>query len=420
MKKNQLLLIAFFIILGLSSCRKEHQQAENQTVSNQTVSRSVLNQIKSLGFDSTNVKVVKDGYIVEGDIFLSEKSLKDSSRKDHLILNVANTEQYRTYGYVHPMPKAITVSVDASLSQNFSDGVNNAIARYNALNLNVTFQRVSSSANISILGFNPSPNSDGSITLGVSSNPPDANGNVNGTIQVNTNYYANSPSNIIASVIQHELGHAIGLRHTDYYNRTVSCGVSSNPNNNKEPDLGDPVVGSILVPGTPGKADDTPNSLMLACNNSGIDRTFNNDDILTLQYLYGNYVNLPNPIYRFRGKTKFYLLTMNYAEAGYYGSSFIPEGIIGKMYLQPPFGTVPLYRYKSSDGDYLYLTIQTGISGYPLEGICGYVYASQETGTIPLYRFYKSSFGHFFTTNYQEGVNAGLTYEGIACYILQP
>ncbi len=88
---------------------------------------------------------------------------------------------------------------------------------------------------------------------------------------------ASAPVNYIRrSVIQHEIGHCIGMRHTDYMDRSYSCGGTAT----KE---GASNVGAIFIPGTASGPDAA--SWMLACSNGG-DRTFNSNDVIGLNYLY--------------------------------------------------------------------------------------------------------------------------------------
>jgi hypothetical protein len=112
-----------------------------------------------------------------------------------------------------------------------------------------------------------------------SSGFPTNSGSPYKTIQMNTNQYAygsNPDVNYVGSVIQHEIGHCIGMRHTDYMNRAYSCGGSA-------VNEGASNVGAILIPGTPSGPD--ANSWMLACSNGG-NRTFNSNDVVALNYLY--------------------------------------------------------------------------------------------------------------------------------------
>jgi hypothetical protein len=96
---------------------------------------------------------------------------------------------------------------------------------------------------------------------------------------MNTNQYAygTNPNVLyVGSVIQHEIGHCIGMRHTDYMDRSYSCGGTAT-------NEGSAGVGAIQIPGTPSGPD--ANSWMLACSNGG-NRTFNANDIIALNYLY--------------------------------------------------------------------------------------------------------------------------------------
>jgi len=265
------LAVAAIAMLGVSSCKKDAKDIPQP----EEISQQTLAQIKGLGFSNQNVRKVEDGYLVEGDIVLTDDLL--SSTPDQTLLRIANNEQYRTTNLVKKLPRTITVIV-SGLGTAYVQGTDIAISRYNALNLQLKFQRITSgNANITIQGFNQGP-SGGYITLG-SSGFPTRQGEPYGTVKMNTNQYAygsNPDANYVGAVIQHEIGHCIGFRHTDYMDRSYSCGGAYS-------NEGASNIGAVLVPGTPSGPD--ANSWMLACSNGG-DRTFNANDKTALNYLY--------------------------------------------------------------------------------------------------------------------------------------
>lgn len=262
-------------ILLFTSCKRE-----NITPVADEVSAAVLQQIAAKGFDTEGVRKVAEGYLVEGDIILTEKNLTETSTSPNLL--IANVEQYRTTNRVSK-PRVITVSVSGTLEgiAVWSNAANALIQRYNALGLLITFQRAddintTAKGHVDIVGFNEGP-SGGFITLG-SAGFPDAAGNPYPQIKMNTNQYAygsNPDEGYITSVLQHEMGHCIGFRHTDYMNRS-SCGK-------RKQNEGAAPYGAIHIEGTPTGFD--RESFMLACS-AGTDRTFNDNDIKALRWLF--------------------------------------------------------------------------------------------------------------------------------------
>ncbi|OKS86949.1 M57 family metalloprotease [Mucilaginibacter polytrichastri] len=276
MKKQLLLkvgLCAVCVTSILFACTKSNQTAEKAATAD-PISADVLKSISDLGFSTTDVHKQGDNYLVEDDILLTPANFAEASTSPNL--RIAETEQYRTTNVVKSLPRTVTVSV-SNLPTVYATAAANAVARYNALNLTLKFQIVSSGGNIQIIGFNEGP-SGGYITLGSSGFPTSA-GNPYSQIQMNTNaqaYGSNPNLGYVTSVIQHEMGHCIGFRHTDYMNRAFSCGGTAT-------NEGASNVGAVLIPGTPSTADS--GSWMLACSN-GSDRTFNANDKIALNYLY--------------------------------------------------------------------------------------------------------------------------------------
>ncbi|HYC28186.1 MAG TPA: M57 family metalloprotease, partial [Chitinophagaceae bacterium] len=163
----------------------------------------------------------------------------------------------------------ITVSVSSRLPSSYVAATDEAISRYNALGLLITFQRVSSGGNIDLV------KAGGNFLA--SSGFPSSGGAPYPQVKINTNQLSGQPQATVASVIAHEIGHCIGFRHTDYMNRAYSCGGSA-------VNEGASTVGAVLIPGTPSGPD--PNSWMLSCIGSGQNRPFNANDKVALGYLY--------------------------------------------------------------------------------------------------------------------------------------
>lgn len=252
--------VAMFAMLFMIACSKASKETGAE------ISQDVLNQIKALGFSADNVIAEDGGYIVEGDIFLSPQDLTTQKTAHKLV--IASEEQYRTTNLVTGTPRTITVSVSGSVSTGFSTAVNNAIARYNAENLGLTFQRVTSGGNINIRIVNTGQY--------IASAGFPSGGDPYGDIKYAKKYTTGYSDGFMTTVVAHELGHCIGFRHTDYMNRAYSCGAGGNE--------GDGGVGAIHIPGTPTGVDS--GSWMLACLSASTNRPFNNNDKTALSYLY--------------------------------------------------------------------------------------------------------------------------------------
>ncbi|MCW3462582.1 M57 family metalloprotease [Chitinophaga nivalis] len=265
MKKSKYLAYACMLTsILISSCQKEqiHQKEKPGEITS-----TVLNQIKSLGFSTKNIQKTAEGYLVENDILLTPQNLEQAGTITSLL--IAKTEQYQTTNLVTSLPRTITVTV-SGLNNYFVQAAQETVNNYNALGLRLRFQYVSGSADIIIRG-----ECLGAGQLGYSGFP--TGGNPYPTVVMNScSPYFGSNVGFIRSVLEHEIGHCIGFRHTDWFDRSYSCGSGGNE--------GDAGVGAIHIPGTPSGTD--AGSWMLACN-SGTAQSFNENDKTALRYLYG-------------------------------------------------------------------------------------------------------------------------------------
>jgi hypothetical protein len=252
------------IAVVLFSCSKNEQPADDQKIPD-----DILTAIESAGFSKEGVMREEGGYIVEGDIFISDQDIRKSGGWG--TITIANTEQYHTTNTVSVgSTRTITVSLSSKFPSSYGAGLYEAVRRYNAENLSLKFQQVSSKADISIVV--------GNGNYIASAGFPSSQGDPYYQVKLNSRYLGSNPgTNFLATILTHEIGHCIGYRHTDYMDRSFSCGGSAY-------NEGESSVGAIHIPGTP--TDPEENSWMLSCISRGVDRPFTSNDKTALSYLY--------------------------------------------------------------------------------------------------------------------------------------
>jgi hypothetical protein len=269
--------LALLLAGSISSCKK----APADDVNANALTQSEKNLIASAGFNANWAEKTAEGsYLIEGDILLSTAQLQELVGVTPHELIVANEEHFRTTNVVS-LPatgqRTITVRLGSGFPSYYSTGLDQALARYNNLNLRIRFQRVTTGGNIVISGANLGTSGGGCI-LGQASGFPTASGNPSSGFTLSTSScavaYLNT-ANKADEVMAHEIGHCIGFRHTDYMNRS-SCGQNSNE--------GSAGVGAIQIPGTPGTVTGTYNSWMMACTNNN--PAFSAADGTALNYVY--------------------------------------------------------------------------------------------------------------------------------------
>lgn len=237
----------------------------------------IVDNLVAAGFPEEDIGVLEDGTVfVGGDAVVSLVASREMAGllKDGEDANehIDEFRQYRTTNLLDPSVTVICVNPTAAFAgnANLSAALDVAISRYNAQALQFTMQRNGGgcSANITanmdnsgggVAGFPSGGLPYGSITIG----------STVGTYGVA----------VATHVIQHELGHTIGFRHTDYYNRAISCGGGAQ-------NEGDGGVGAILIPGTPSTAV-MNGSVMNSCFNDTSTGVWTASDVTAVQYLYG-------------------------------------------------------------------------------------------------------------------------------------
>ena len=263
------------------SCEKEETIADRQE---SLITPELVAKIESLNLSTEQIFEAemdgKEGVVVENDIFLTPLKIDQLIEETTSSQNEGNGQlKHYASGSSLPRNRNTTVNVffDPALGDVLQAAFTDALQRYNELDLVLNFNSVTNeaSADIAILSEFIPPLPDGRLVLGRSAGFPVNQSPASPIILNSTVYNPSSAPADSASVIAHEIGHAIGFRHTDWFDRSFSCGGSSD----REPILD----GIRYIPGTPRGPEN--GSWMLACSD-GNDRPFTSGDIAALTFLY--------------------------------------------------------------------------------------------------------------------------------------
>lgn len=261
MKTIQLTLLFFVVITSFFSCSIEEPSLDNP------INQTILTKLKNAGYSDKNLRTIsKDTFLIEGDIEMT------SNQIDSLpTTQAARISQYRTPylvspTYINGKRRNLTIKVSPDLPAIYTQATDEMIRRFNDVDFALTFSRVNTGmAAITILRKESLPN-DTYASAGY----PYSYGASYQYIKVRTKTFGSSTdADAIACILAHEVGHAIGLRHSDMYER---CGTNIVEN----------VNGASLISNTPTL---DPFSFMYSCS-SLIDTPFSYFDKVSLRRIY--------------------------------------------------------------------------------------------------------------------------------------
>jgi hypothetical protein len=187
--------------------------------------------------------------------------------------------QYRTFNLVTGNNQTINIlgytGGSQALSSKAQTALIRAVANYNnignmTLDFNLTFGANFQAADMVV--YDNSINNSGN---GGVAGFPNSNGEPNKFVQIYG--IEQFSTNVNEHVITHEVGHSIGFRHSDWFDR-LSCPASSQGNEGIGAD------GAVHVSGTPTGRD--LSSVMQACFSTSVSGNFNGNDITALSSMY--------------------------------------------------------------------------------------------------------------------------------------
>ncbi|WP_424494838.1 M57 family metalloprotease [Salinimicrobium sp. GXAS 041] len=279
MKSSKFLMFLMGVgIMSLSSCQTEEVEESSEVeLQGLEITQEVVSKVKALNFNPKEIEVgeimLPNGskqqvFLLEGDIAMSPEELTKMAPLD------ITSKQYRTYNLVQA-PRTIDVigfmGGSQALTAKQQEALENAISEYNSLDLSLNFTlRFGLDYQTADIVVFQNPNGE---VGGVAGFP--GNGDPYQFVQIFSGMEDYSLG-VNQHVIIHEIGHTLGLRHTDWFTRQ-SCGRPSFG------ELAHP-SGAVHIPGTPRRYD--PTSVMLSCFSIAEDGEFGPYDIVALEYLY--------------------------------------------------------------------------------------------------------------------------------------
>jgi hypothetical protein len=228
--------------------------------------QEIIDNLVEAGFPANDIMVVNGVVYVGRD---AEVSLA-SSRE---MIRAANTskEQYRTTNTISASLTKICIN-GSTFTGVFSTALDLAIQNYDEQPLTFAMARTPSAGCSFTINAVLAPG-----VVGGSSGFP-SGGLPFGQINIGDGL-ATFSVDTVEHVITHEIGHTIGFRHSDYFDRSISCGGAA-------VNEGDAGVGAILIPGTPSGAV-VGGSIMNSCFRQVETGEFSATDITALTALYG-------------------------------------------------------------------------------------------------------------------------------------
>ncbi|GAA3633462.1 M57 family metalloprotease [Flavivirga jejuensis] len=270
--KNKLRIIKLFLVFVIpfflfQNC-SEDEVVEGK-VETTLEDDPVVNKLLEMGYELERIQELDDFYLVQGDLLFSKNiedyNQKGKNKQSDILERHAHTDNLVSQTNVTSMTVYIDSSVSVPGADNWQIAVTDAIDDLNSIsNSKLNFiVSTNSDSDIIVKSDNNALPSNTIAAAGFPTNDQPYN-----TILINLDFLPNIDisDGIKRYNMVHELGHCIGLRHTNW-------------------ETNDPytTVGANLIPGTPSQ---DPNSVMNGGTALDSWSGFSVYDIVSIEYLY--------------------------------------------------------------------------------------------------------------------------------------
>ena len=231
--------------------------------------QETIDNLVAAGYPADEIMVVDGVVYVGNDAVVTLDASREMARA-----GTPGHEQYRSENLIAPDIK--TICLDDSFEGMMSKALDHAVESYNALGLDWRLLRRMGGAQPAAAAAS----CDASIAMVAgdtsSSGYPSA-GRPFRSIIIDRDI---RDLQTMGYVIVHQIGHTTGIRHSDFFNRAISCGTN--------PDAGDPEqdVGAILIPGTPEGARPGGSIFNTCAREQGESDQFRPSDVAALRAIY--------------------------------------------------------------------------------------------------------------------------------------
>ncbi len=239
--KKILLLAATAVLLIANACQKENPATQNMTEETLQMKQYLAS---TYGFLPESIVEDGDHFVVEGDQCFSMKDFWAnygmSSENEFMVdpsheEGAASDRKHYRYTYLVTKTKTIKIRILTGVPTNWQNAILKAVQDWNALGGGLTFMiQYASSPGVNVVNVSMKTLASDEYAKAYY---PTSNGYPGSDLYINPlfNPEAKLNQNGKVGVIAHEIGHTIGIRHTDSGQGTLITNVSTTCKNNPDP-----------------------------------------------------------------------------------------------------------------------------------------------------------------------------------------